>query len=142
MIGGFVGAIWRHGGPPTFVQNVPGNLITYVDGISRYRERETSAKLKEYRRSLQPLRRSIQEARRDIITAVGQDPFDGANFLAAQKRLSDLENRFRTEQAPFLADLAGGLSVEERRGYGRWWDQRRRRGHGRTADDEGEQLKK
>lgn len=125
FIGMAASAFWRFGGPSAFNQNVPGNLVAYVDTLPRGRERVLIPNGKDVRQTLLPLRRELREARRELLTTMAAEQFDRSAYERAQAKLFNAEFRLRGEQGTLLANVAANLTPEERRAYIRWHDHRR-----------------
>lgn len=139
FIGAAASAVWRFGGRPLAVQNIPGNLVSYVDTLPAAREREVLPGGVQLRGLIAPLRKELREARREVITAIGAAPFDKDAYERAQTRLFEAETRLRNEQGQILSSVLTNMTAEERRSYLRWHEQRRwhnRRGGPRDGDDE------
>ncbi|HRK17394.1 MAG TPA: periplasmic heavy metal sensor [Hyphomicrobiaceae bacterium] len=139
FIGAAASAIWRFGGRPLAVQNIPGNLVNYVDTLPPAREREVLPGGAQIRSVIAPLRRELREARRDVMAAIGTTPFDKDAYERAQMRLFEAETRLRNEQGQILSTVLSNMTAEERYSYLRWHEHRRghqRRGYNRDFDDE------
>lgn len=134
FIGAAASAFWRFGGPPHALQNVPGNLVAYVDTLPRAREQQLLPGGKQLRATIAPLRRDLREARREVIVAIGAEPFDKAAYERAQARLFEAETRLRNEQGQLLSNVFSNLTPDERRSYLRWHEHRR--GHPRRGGGE------
>lgn len=139
FVGAAASAIWRFGGPPSVLQNVPGNLVSFVDTLPSAREKEVLPGGRELRATIAPLRRDLREARREVLAAIAATPFDTASYERAQTRLFEAETRLRNEQGQLLSAVLTKLTPEERRAYLRWHEHRRghpRRGGGQRPDDD------
>ena len=121
FIGGLISAFVRHGGPVSLAAaNMPNNLGAYVSTLPAERGRALWNRAGDRRRIMMPLRQEVRLARRDALATLTAEPFDRERFVAAQNRLIDAEHRLRLAQRDTLAEIASGLTVEERRAYIRW----------------------
>ena len=121
FLGGLVSAFVRHGGPLGLApSNMPANLGAFVGSLPADRGGVVWKSTGDKRRAMMPLRRQVRMARREVLAALTAEPFDREAFGAAQSRLIEAEHRTRLAQRDILIDIAGSLTVEERRAYIRW----------------------
>jgi uncharacterized membrane protein len=59
-------------------------------------------------------------ANRDVNHTLTAEPFDKQRYIDAQARLLELEVRQRTVMRPWFAEMAAGMSAEERRAFLKW----------------------
>lgn len=121
FLGGFVSALVRHGGGQP-MRNGNGNngLGAYVQTLPADRSREISRRLNDKRQALGGLRREARTARDEAFATLSADPFDQERFVAAQKRLIEVEHRQRLGQLEILADIASAMTADERRAFLNW----------------------
>ena len=136
IVGAVASLFWR--GPPAAVLNATlgggANLAGYVGSLPNDRRREILSRAQPVRQEMMGLRRDIRIARRDMFAVLGAEPFDKQRFLDAQTRLMDVELRQRTVMRPWLAEMAAGMSSEERRTFLKWRGRQRPGQQG--ADDD------
>jgi uncharacterized membrane protein len=138
FLGTVISAFVRHGGPLMAASaQSPGNLGAYVATLPTERGKALWLRAGDRRRIMMPLRQEVRRARREALALLTAEPFDKDRFTEAQTRLVEAEHRQRLAQRDMLAELASGLTVEERRAYIRW---RGAQPRGAAAADEVEAL--
>lgn len=125
VAGALVGAIWRFRPPPPWAHAVTPNLIGYASTLSPERRKVLWERTAEQRRHLRPFRREVRAAREETLKALMAVPFDRAQFMAAQERQAEAENRARAAVQSLYAEIAASLTTEERQAFHRWREHRR-----------------
>ena len=121
FIGVFVSAFVRHGGgPPARNSNGINGLGAYVQTLPADRSRDISRRSNDKRQAIGGLRREVRAARDEAFATLSADPFDQERFVAAQKRLIEVEHRQRLGQLEILADIASAMTADERRAFLNW----------------------
>lgn len=135
VVGAVASLLWR-GRPAVHILAASGggNLASYVGSLPNERRRDLFARGQPQRQQMMALRSEVRAARRDMLAALAAEPFDKQRYIDAQARLLDVEVRQRTAMRPWLAEIAAGMSQEERRAFLTWrW--RDRPGHQRSFDE-------
>jgi uncharacterized membrane protein len=125
VVGSVAGAVWRFHKPPPPPGAVIPNLLGYASTLSTERRKQIWEQTAEERRHLRPYRREVRAAREETIKALLAEPFDKQQFLAAQTRQAETENRARTAAQELFAKIADNLTPQERRAFPLWRDHRR-----------------
>lgn len=118
-------------GLPAFVATLPANR----------REELRQSPMVTRPAELRPLRVEIRRARMEAARAFTAEPFDKQAFNAAQRRVTEAENRFRTAVQQALSEMGERMTAAERRAFLNW------RGHGfggrrgRGSDYDGEERR-
>jgi uncharacterized membrane protein len=133
LIGMMFGAFFRHGGPRQMIAAQSGfNIIGYVADLPRSRREELRRSLSASPRDLKGVRQQVRVAREGILSALTAEPFDKAQFVAAQDRLTAAENAQRVAVRALTLEIVERLSPEERRAYVAWRAKQERHGRGRS----------
>ena len=130
VVGSVAGAVWRFRGPPHLAGSaVTPNLLGYASTLPAQRRKELWDQTAAERRHIRPFRREVRAAREETIKALIAEPFDKQQFLAAQGRQAEAENRARQAVQDLYVKIADGLTPDERRAFPRWREHRRHPGH-------------
>jgi uncharacterized membrane protein len=124
FLGLAVGAMWKFRGTPLLAGVTP-NLLGYASTLPSDRRKALWDQIEAERQHLRPFRREVRAAREETIKALVADPFDREMFLAAQEKQSAAEQRARQAVRDLYAKIATSLTLEERRAFPRWREQRR-----------------
>ena len=76
---------------------------------------------------MRPLRRDLREAREELLKVLTAEDFDAERYQAAQARLLTVDQKAREAVYKLYAEIAAGLTSEERRQFMRWRELRRPR---------------
>src|SRR5262245_35971183 len=125
ILGSVAGAMWRHHGPPASAGVVIPNLLGYASTFPPERRKQIWELTRDERSRMRPFRRDVRAAREETIKALATEPFDRQQFLAAQKRQAEAENRARAAVQDLYVKIAEGLTAEERRAFAHWREHRR-----------------
>ena len=74
---------------------------------------------------MRPFRREVRAAREETTKALSAEPFDRQQFLAAQSKQAEAENRARAAVQDLYLKIAESLTPEERRAFVNWREHRR-----------------
>src|SRR5262245_25624025 len=124
IVGSVAGAVWRHRGPPAAAGVVIPNLLGYASTFAPERRKQIWELTHEERSRMRPFRREVRAAREDTIKALAE-PFDRQQFLAAQSKQAEAENRARAAVQDLYVKIAESLTPEERRAFANWREHRR-----------------
>ena len=121
VLGAVASMLWR-GRPAAqiFAASGGGGLAGYVGSFPHERRRDLLAHGQPQRQHLMALRGEVRAARRDVFATLVAEPFDKQRYVASQARLLEIEVRQRTAMRPWLADIAAGMTLEERRAFLKW----------------------
>ena len=125
IVGSVAGALWRHRGPPAWAGVVIPNLLGYASTFPPERRRQIWELTRDERSRIRPFRREVRAAREETIKALVAEPFDRQQFLAAQSKQAEAENRARAAVQDLYLKIAESLTPEERRAFATWRDHRR-----------------
>jgi uncharacterized membrane protein len=125
IVGSVAGAVWRHRGPPAGAGVVIPNLLGYASTFAPERRKQIWELTRDERSRMRPFRREVRAAREETIKALATQPFDRQQFLAAQSKLAEAENRTRAAVQDLYVKIAEGLTAEERQAFAHWRDHRR-----------------
>jgi uncharacterized membrane protein len=125
VIGSVGAAMWRFRTPPPWAHAVTPNLLGYASTLPPERRKELWERSARERQQIRPFRREVRAARQETVRALVAEPFDRRQFMAAQARQSDAENRAREAVQNLYVTIAEGLTPEERRGFSHWRERRR-----------------
>jgi uncharacterized membrane protein len=126
LVLGLVGALmWRIRIPPPWAHAVAPNLLGYASTLPADRRKELWELSAQERKQVRPFRREVRAARQETIKTLVAEPFDRQQFLDAQVRQADIENRAREAVRSLYVKIAEGLTPEERRGFPQWRIHRR-----------------
>lgn len=132
LIGLMGGAVFRQGGHRQMLAAQGGfNIIGYVAQLPKSRRDTIRAELSARPREMQGVRQQVRLAREGVLSAMTVEPFDRAQFVAAQDRLIAAEIAQRGALRDVINDLVARLTPEERRGYSAWRAKQMRK-HGRS----------
>src|SRR5262245_31511957 len=95
IVGSVAGAVWRHRGPHAGAGVVIPNLLGYASTFAPERRKQIWELTHEERSRMRPFRREVRAAREETIKALAAEPFDQQQFLAAQSKQAQAENRAR-----------------------------------------------
>ncbi len=134
LIGLIAGAAWfRHSSGGSFASS--SNPFGFIRSLPKERREVLRAASRDDIAGLRPLWKAVREARREANRLLTAEPFDGAAFLAAQRRVVDSEHAARSASAQVLSEAAAKLTPDERRRMSRWHDRGRGGRGGRDGDD-------
>jgi uncharacterized membrane protein len=122
IIGSVVGAVWRFHRPD--VGALSPNLLGYASTLPADRRQVVWEGLAPERQKLRPLRREVRAARQATLAALAAEPFNKAEFIAAQARQAQAEDRARAAVQELFGEIAERLTAQERQGYVRWREHR------------------
>jgi uncharacterized membrane protein len=125
IVGSVAGAVWRHRGPPAWAGVVIPNLLGYASTFAPERRKQIWELTRDERSRMRPFRREVRAAREETIKALATEPFDRQQFLAAQSKLAEAENRARAAVQDLYVKIAESLTPEERQAFAHWRDHRR-----------------
>src|SRR5262252_9796928 len=125
IVGSVAGALWRHRGPPAWAGVVIPNLLGYASTFAPDRRRQLWEITREERGRMRPFRREVRAAREETTKALSAEPFDRQQFLAAQSKQAEAENRARAAVQDLYLKIAESLTPEERRAFVNWREHRR-----------------
>ena len=125
VVGSVAGAVWRFRTPPPWAAAVTPNLLGYASTLPLDRRKHIWDLTVEERGHIRPFRREVRAAREETIKALISEPFDRAQFLAAQGRQAEAENRARAAVQDLFVKVADGLTPQERHAFPLWREQRR-----------------
>ena len=125
LVGSVAGAVWRHRGPPAWAGVVIPNLLGYASTFAPDRRKQIWELTREERSRMRPFRREVRAAREETTKALAAEPFDRQQFLAAQSKQAEAENRARAAVQDLYLKIAESLTPEERRAFATWRDHRR-----------------
>ena len=125
IVGSVAGAVWRHRGPPAWAGVVIPNLLGYASTFAPERRKQIWELTREERGRMRPFRREVRTAREETSKALAAEPFDRQQFLAAQSKQAEAENRARAAGQDLYLKIAESLTPEERRAFATWRDHRR-----------------
>ena len=125
IVGSVAGAVWRHRGPPAWAGVVIPNLLGYASTFAPDRRKQIWELTREERGRMRPFRREVRTAREETSKALAAEPFDRQQFLAAQSKQAEAENRARAAVQDLYLKIAESLTPEERRAFATWRDHRR-----------------
>src|SRR6516225_9650470 len=91
VVGLVAGAIWRFH-PPAWAPITP-SLVGFASALPPERRKQLWDQTAEERAELRPLRREVRTARDETVRVLAAEPFDRQQFLAAQARQADAEQR-------------------------------------------------
>ena len=134
VVGAVASAVWRGRSAHLFQMSGGANLAGYVGSLPHDRRRDLMARGQGSRQDLVAMRGEVRVARRDMYNTLAAEPFDKQRYIDAQARLLELEVRQRTAMRPWLAEMAAGMSTDERRAFLKW-RVRDRFGQQRGGDD-------
>ena len=125
IVGSVAGAVWRHRGPPAWAGVVIPNLLGYASTFPPERRRQIWELTRDERSRIRPFRREVRAAREETIKALTAEPFDRQQFLAAQTKQAEAENRARVAVQDLYLKIADNLTADERQAFAHWRDHRR-----------------
>ncbi len=129
VIGSVGAALWRLRTPPPWAHAITPNLLGYTSTLPSDRRKALWERSAQERQQIRPFRREVRAARQETIKALGAEPFDRQRFIDAQARQAEAENRARGAVQSLYVTIAEGLTLEERRGFSRWREERRPPGY-------------
>jgi uncharacterized membrane protein len=126
VVGAAGTTLWRHSLVPEAASaHLSPNLLGFASTLPVGRRQEVWARTEEQRRVVRPLRRELREAREGLIKVLTADEFDAARYQAAQMQLLAADQKAREAVYKLYAEIAAGLTSEERRQFMRWREKRR-----------------
>lgn len=126
LVLGLVGSlIWRMRGPSPWAHAVTPNLLGYASTLPADRRKELWERSDKELQHIRPYRREVRNARQETVKALAAEPFDRQQFVAAQTRQMEAENRAREAVQSLYVTIAESLTADERRGFQRWREHRR-----------------
>src|SRR5215831_18020100 len=125
IVGSVAGAVWRHRGPPGWAGVVIPNLLGYASTLPSERRKQIWELTRDERGRIRPFRREVRAAREETIKALVAEPFDRQQFLAAQAKQAEAENRARVAVQDLYLKIADNLTADERQAFAHWRDHRR-----------------
>ena len=125
IVGSVAGAVWRHRGPHAGAGVVIPNLLGYASTFAPERRKQIWELTHEERSRMRPFRREVRAAREETIKALAAEPFDQQQFLAAQSKQAQAENRARAAVQDLYVKIAESLTPAERRAFANWREHRR-----------------
>jgi uncharacterized membrane protein len=126
LVLGLVGTLmWRVRVPPPWEHVVARNLLGYASTLPAERRKELWDLSAKERQHVRPFRREVRAARDETAKALSAEPFDRQQFLAAQARQADAEQRAREAVRSLYVTIAEAMTAEERRGFQHWRANRR-----------------
>lgn len=129
VVGATAAGLWRHRMQATSagVPFSPPNLVGYANTLPQERRKELWERTSDQRRIVRPLRRDLREARDGLLKELTADTFDPERYEVAQARLLLVDQKAREAVYKLYAEIAAGLTSEERRQYLHWREMRRPR---------------
>jgi uncharacterized membrane protein len=129
VVGATAASLWRHRALSDFAgaPHVAPNLLSFATTLPQERRKELWALTDDQRRVVRPLRRDLREAREELLKVLSAESFDNEHYQAAQARLLVVDQKAREAVYKLYAEIAAGLTSEERRQFMRWREQRRAR---------------
>jgi len=126
LVLGSVGALmWRFRAPPPWAHVVAPNLLGYASTLPADRRKELWERSAQELQHVRPFRSDVRAARQETVKVLSGERFDREQFVAAQARQADAENRARAAVQNLYMTIAEGLTPEERRGFQLWRERRR-----------------
>ena len=121
VVGSLGAAMWRfHRAPPPPEWAPPNCLLGFTNTLPRERHKTLRTAVAPIREQLRPLRNDVRTARNELTATISAEPFDLANFEAAQANLAEKERKARETMSALYAEIIKSLSPEERRAYSAW----------------------
>lgn len=112
-----------------------GALMGFVDTLPAERAKTIGDKLKADRQALKPLRQVQRDARGQARSALMAEPFDAAAFRTALDNVATAGYEEKKARMGMLADLAEGLTPDERQQLHQWFEKRRQHFRHGPKDD-------
>jgi uncharacterized membrane protein len=128
VLGAAGSLLWRghfETSEPPLGRRVVPSVVGYAVTLPPERVKELQQLTKEEWAKVRPLRRALTEAREASNRALVVEPFDRAQFLAAQAQMAEADRASREAVFKLHNALAVNLTPEERRGFLRWREQQR-----------------
>jgi uncharacterized membrane protein len=127
VVGATATSLWRHHlqSELAVAPAVAPNLLGYASTLPPERRKALWQRTEEERRIVRPLRRELREARDEMLKVVAAETFDRERYQATQARLLTADQKAREAVHKLYAEIAAGLTNEERVGYLRWREMRR-----------------
>jgi uncharacterized membrane protein len=122
---GSLGAMMWRSRTPTWHHNVAPNLLGYATTLPTERRKELWERSAEDLQHIRPFRREVRAARQETIKALAAEPFDRQQFIDAQARQTEAENRARDAVKRLYLTIAEGMTPAERRGFSHWRERTR-----------------
>jgi uncharacterized membrane protein len=123
VIGAAGSLLWRghfEAPEPPLGRRVVPSVVGYAVTLPPERVKELQQLTKEEWEKVRPLRRALMEAREASNKALTAEPFERAQFLAAQVQLAEADRASREAAFKLHNAIATYLTPEERRGFLRW----------------------
>ena len=126
VLGATAASVWRHrvsefGG----ARHVVPTLLGFASTLPEERRKELWARIDDQRRVVRPLRRDLREAREEWLKVLTADEFDAERYQAAHAQLLVVDQKAREAVYKLYAEVAAGLTSEERRQFKHWREVRR-----------------
>lgn len=97
-----------------------GNLFGYVDRLPKERRDILQRSAGELRPAIRQMREQVRAATKERSTALLAEPFDKQKYINAQSRQIEVETKLRLLMRDAVAEVAGTMSLEERRAFLHW----------------------
>ena len=111
LVLGLVGSlIWRMRVPPPWAHAVAPNLLGYASTLPAERRKELWERSDKELQHIRPFRRDVRAARQETVKALAAEPFDRQQFVAAQTRQMEAENRAREAVQSLYVTIAESLT--------------------------------
>jgi uncharacterized membrane protein len=107
-----------------------GNVFGYIDRLPKERRDVLHSRAGELRPALRQMREQVRQAARDRTAAMLAEPFDKPRYIEAQSKYIEAETKLRLLMRDAVAEIAGTMSLEERRAFLHWRGARRMLGEG------------
>src|SRR5262249_11530734 len=117
IVGSLAGAGLGPPGPPGGARGVIPQLLGYASPLPAERRQPFWELTRDERGRIRPSRREVRAAREETIKALAAEPYDRQQFLAAQTKQAEAENRARAAVQDLYVKIADSLTVEERRAF-------------------------
>jgi uncharacterized membrane protein len=125
IVGSVAAAMWRFRTPPVWAGSVTPNLLGYASTLPPERRKDLWERTRDQRQQVRPVRRELRAARDDMVAALTAEPFDRQRVLEAQTRLLEADRRARVAVYALYAEIAQGMTPEERHAFREWREYRR-----------------
>jgi uncharacterized membrane protein len=138
LIGMMTGAMMRQGGARQMMAaQGPFNVISYMADLPKSRREEIRNALTMRPRDLKGVRDQVARAREGLLSALTAEPFDIAQFKAANDRLVAAEHHQRGTVREIVNEIVARLTPEERKAYPAWRVKHmRQRGRSESMDQD------
>lgn len=129
LVVGAIASRWHamHAVPPALGSSSNAHLFGFAVTLPPERRLEVWSSVEKDRAAIRPLRQAVHDARDATRKALLAEPFDPAQYAAAQKRLFDAEQEMRLRGLDVVQAIALRLTPAERAAFARWEDEDRSR---------------